>query len=72
MDENNLPGKENEGTQQNQFVKTPTENSKQTGVSLNGEPGKVAQDEGEDSNHAPSVGRYFTKPEMYSFGVLIM
>ncbi len=57
VDENNLLGKENERGQQNEFVKTPPENSKENGVSLNRQTGKVIQDEGEDSNHAPSVAR---------------
>ena len=57
--DDNVVVKDNEGTQQNKFVTTPSENGTQNGVSLNGQPGKVTRDEGEDSNHAPSVARYF-------------
>lgn len=72
MDDNNVAVKDNEGTQQNQFLKTPSENGKQNGVSLNGQPGKVTQDDGEDSNHAPSVARYFRKPQLSFFAVPVV
>ena len=57
VDENNLPGRENERVQQNDHVKTTLDNSKENAVSSNGESGKAVHDEGEDSNHAPSVAR---------------
>ena len=56
MDENNLPGKENdERGQQNDNVKATLESSKEN--SLDGESVKVVNNEGDDSNHAPSVAR---------------
>ncbi|CAB4015655.1 Hypothetical predicted protein [Paramuricea clavata] len=67
--DDNLPGKENERVQQNQFVKTPSENSKENGVSLNRQTGKVMQDEGDDSNHAPSVASEDSALLMYHLGM---
>jgi hypothetical protein len=56
VDENNLPGKENdERGQQNDNVKATLESSKEN--SLDGESVKVVNNEGDDSNHAPSVAR---------------
>lgn len=69
VDDNNLPGKENERVQQNEFVKTPPENSKENGVSFNRQTGKVIQDEGDDSNHAPSVASEDSTLLMYHLGM---
>ena len=58
VDESNLPRKQNQRVQPNEFVKTPPEGGKESSVSSNEQTGKLIQDEGEDSNHALSVARY--------------
>ena len=55
-DDNNMPGKDNEQAQQNELSKNILENAKGTGLNAR-QTGKILQDEGEDSNHAPSVAR---------------
>ena len=69
VDENNLPARENERVQQNDNMKTTLDNRKENTASSNGESGKAVPEEGEDSNHAPSVASEDSAMLMYHLGM---
>ncbi|XP_028400359.1 B-cell CLL/lymphoma 7 protein family member A-like isoform X1 [Dendronephthya gigantea] len=69
-DDSSLPGKDSEQAQQNE-LKNSSENAKGTGLNAR-QIGKILQDEGEDSNHAPSVASEDSTSIMFHLGINVV